>query len=286
MMNKLQLIQKQEMRTVWNVFFTLVFMVIFSVLGFGQGTWIQKNNLYSPLNAPYSAVIGNKAYVNGMDGYYNNSSVIEEYDQVTDTWSYTTTIPFGTQGINFMLAINNKLYLSSVSGAVYEFDPSTNIWTPKANFLGGARFGSFYFSVGGKGYVGGGYAYPNYMSDFYEYDPIVDTWTAKPQYAGGIVARAASFVIGNKGYVGIGETGPYDNFTRFFEYDPTLEQWTQKASFGGGGRKLAASFSINSRGYIGSGAFYNSNDNGLLDMWEFEPTSNTSAPKRSASWVY
>ena len=47
----------------------------------------------------------------------------------------------------------------------WEYDPSTNVWTQKADFGGGARSGAVGFSIGSKGYIGTGGA-----NDFWEYD--------------------------------------------------------------------------------------------------------------------
>ena len=44
-----------------------------------------------------------------------------------------------------------------VTNDFWEYDPSTNTWTQKADFGGTARNWAVGFSIGNKGYIGTGY---------------------------------------------------------------------------------------------------------------------------------
>src|SRR6185503_2590366 len=83
----------------------------------------------------------------------------------------------------------------------WEYDPSLDSWTQKADFGGTAREGAVGLSIGGKGYIGTGKDSSGERNDFWEYDPVTNTWLQKPDYPGGIVSRASSFTISDKVYI-------------------------------------------------------------------------------------
>src|SRR5439155_1183684 len=148
----------------------------------------------------------------------------------------------------------------------WEYDPSTNVWTQKANFGGPARENAVGFSIGSKGYVGTGYNFGGVYKDFWEYDPISNIWTRRADFGGTARYVAVGFSIGSKGYVGTGNDGILKK--DFWEYDPATNSWTQKADFGGAPRWFAAGLSIGSKGYLGTGIDYPIRFN---DFWEYTP---------------
>ena len=154
----------------------------------------------------------------------------------------------------------------------WEYDPSTDSWTQKADFGGTGRSGAVGFSVGSKGYIGTGLSYLNYYpyyqfnNDFWEYDPSANSWTQNASFGGTVRYLAVGFSIGNKGYIGTGG----NHYNDFWEYDPSTDAWTQKANFGGTGRLGAVGFSIGSKGYIGTG----DDGNFRNDFWEYDPSFN------------
>ncbi|MEP7109701.1 MAG: kelch repeat-containing protein [Ferruginibacter sp.] len=154
----------------------------------------------------------------------------------------------------------------------WEYDPSIDAWTQKADFAGGARYNAVGFSIGNKGYVGTGnnrnYGEFGIKKDFWEYDPATNTWTQKADFGGAARYQATGFSIGSKGYIGTGWTDSGQT-NDFWEYNPVINTWTQKADFGGTARELATGFSIGSKGYIGNG-FVPQND-----FWEYDPETNT-----------
>ena len=191
-----------------------------------------------------------------------------------DVWVQKANIQ-GIRGNAVGFSINGKGYVgvgaNSYSNDLWEFDPATNTWTQKANFIGTSRNSAFAFVVGSKAYVGGGTDNISDKNDVYEYNPLNNTWTQKADYPLATIANAAAFSIGNKGYVGTGRNGAYT--TAFYEYDPSTDIWTQKANFGGTARYYAVGFSIGSKGYITTGMsntpLYNT------DLWEYDPGTNT-----------
>lgn len=193
-------------------------------------------------------------------------------------------------------SIGNKGYIglghynSGISGEVifgdlWEYDPATNAWTQKADYLGGPSYAATAFVIDNFVYVGSGtgpFTFP-----FYKYDSTVNSWSniALPP-SGNLDGQ--SFTIGDKGYFvtlfntyeyhpasdnwitkspppitgmswyscfGTGDDGfiLYPNNIGFYEYEPTMDSWIIRDSFPGplGGR--VSSFPINGNPYILSG---------------------------------
>lgn len=181
------------------------------------------------------------------------------------------------------LSINGKGYIGTgrIPGFpafltdFWEYDPSTEVWTQKADFIG-ACSNAVSFVIGDKGYVGTGRIFGFSASQFfYEYDAALNTWTQKAN-----VPRAASnavgFSIGNKGYVGALDSSQGD----FWEYDPTADAWTRKADFGGVPREGVIGFNLNDQGYIGLGRNPGGSGTYYSDIWKYDPLSDTWEEKK------
>lgn len=231
--------------------------------------------------------IGTKGYMG--TGYGNGLITFNdfwEYDQTTDTWSQKADFPGGarTSAIGFSIGSNGYIgtgldkadtLIGIAQKDFWEYSPSSNSWTRKADLAGPERYGAVGFRIGSKGYVGTGDNFDpsfNDRNDFWEYDPATDTWLKKANFAGLGRVYASGFSIGNKGYLGLGNTGtsrPKD----FYEYDPDLDLWSQKANFGGDGRIAAFGSSDSNFGYIGLGSI--SFGNITSDFWRYNPISDT-----------
>src|SRR5437763_10070835 len=124
-------------------------------------------------------------------------------------------------GINF----NNA---TSYFADFWEYDPSINTWTRKADFGGGAQGAAFGFSIGTKGYIGGG---QTGSPTFWEWDQASNVWTQKTNFTLGSRTTGVGLAINGKGYMGTG-SGQAD----MWEYDTTLNAWTQKANLPSNGR--------------------------------------------------
>lgn len=134
----------------------------------------------------------------------------------------------------------------------WEYDPASNSWTQKADFPT-VNHGAVAFSVGKKGYVGGG-SYLN--NEFYCYDPSLNTWqpiAPCPLSAG----ETQGFSVQGKGYVYLAN--------QLAQYDPSSNSWTLMAdsphSFGA----WSCAFSASGSGFILSGHV----------LYEFKPSQNT-----------
>ena len=152
------------------------------------------------------------------------------------------------------------------------------VWTQKASFAGSARGDAFSFSIGNKGYVGGGEdTSNNYVNDFWEYDASSNTWTQKANFVGGARWQAMSFSIGLKGYVVSGQ-GSSVIYSDCWEYDPSSNTWIQMANLPTEGRSAGIGFSIGNKGYMGTGYGCSPppcTETNHKDFWEYNPATNT-----------
>ncbi len=254
--------------------------------------------------------IGNKGYVglgvmkNGsnFEYVYNNnystSILLFEYDPSVNLWTRKALFPENTGRYGMAgFSIGNKGYLglgflydNSYSGTnyvknqFYEYNPTSDTWTRKADFpVVGIRY-AVAFNIGSKGYVGTGQKViadqyvgaPSFSNDFWEYNPATDIWTQKANFGGTARAYAAGFSIGSKGYIGAGDDGVRKN--DFWEYNPSTDAWTQMANFGGAARQSAVGFSIGNKGYLGTGNVPNPTTTNTAfnystkDIWEYSAT--------------
>ncbi|MBL0070349.1 MAG: hypothetical protein IPP34_00180 [Bacteroidetes bacterium] len=126
-------------------------------------------------------------------------------------------------------------------------------WNYIGNYNGGNCDLTFYFTIGQKGYVGGGRTSISiFKSDFWEFNPTNNTWTQLADYLGGDKGQQIAFASPVKGYVGLGFDGNAF-FNDFYEYNPLTNIWSQKATFPGSGRYSSLSFYINGYGYVATG---------------------------------
>jgi N-acetylneuraminic acid mutarotase len=112
-------------------------------------------------------------------------------------------------------------------------------------------------------------------------------WITRADFGGDARSQAASFVIGDTAYVGTGFVGVNvgGNAKDFWSYDPVKDNWSQVASlidpanpYGHNlARTGAVGFAIGNMGYIctGSDSLYQL----VQDLWAFDPSHNTWAPK-------
>ncbi|HTI10574.1 MAG TPA: hypothetical protein VL832_18525 [Puia sp.] len=137
---------------------------------------------------------------------------------------------------------------------------------PSLGLAATARSRGVSFSIGDKGYAGGGVLTSDLSGaafiDFWEYDPATNVWTQKADLPGAR-STATGFSIDNKGYIGNRD---------FWEYDPATNTWTRKADFRGAGTSGATGFSIGNKGYMGTGI--DSLSQSTNDFWQFDPITN------------
>lgn len=175
-----------------------------------------------------------------------------------------------------MLAIGNQIYagLGHFNGAGpnilfedwWQYDPATNAWTQKADYLGGPMYHSAGFTIGNKGYVGTGRnPAAQLVKTFFCYDPATNTWEQKANFPGVGRRGGVGFAIGDFGYIG---TGSY--YSDFYKYDPSNDTWSPVASMPTAGRISAVGFELDGYGYVGTG----STSGAQKDFWQYDPNTN------------
>jgi len=202
--------------------------------------------------------------------------------QLPDTW--TQKADFGGIGRNGAVgfSIGTKGYIGTGNVGTpsnqnlrkdfWEYDPSTDSWSQKADFGGTARVWAIGFGLNSKGYIGTGRDGSS-TKDFWEYDPVTNIWIKKSDFVGTARYGLVGFCIGDTAYMGTGYDGQSVN--DFWAYIPSSDTWIQKNNFGGSGRFGAVAFNIGNKGYIGTGNA-GTPSVGILknDFWEYDPTND------------
>lgn len=122
-------------------------------------------------------VIGTKAYVGtGTDEDLMRKDFYA-YNQTSNSWSQIADMPTPGRSACSGFAIGNQGFIvfgtdGGMKKELWEYHLGFDMWFQRKDYESDARKGGFAFSVGGKGYAGGGKANVNGVrSDFYEYIP-------------------------------------------------------------------------------------------------------------------
>jgi N-acetylneuraminic acid mutarotase len=273
------------------------------------GNWIRKAEYNG--NARRKAacfVIGDTAYVGtgqgtGSDNTAHGLNDFWKYDPVKDTW--TTIAALGPNGVDVngiqniysrfgasAFTVGSKGYVTTgysntnnnVFGPLkdtWEYDPATNSWAQKADFLGNARLSAVGFGLGDYGYVGTGTAAEgsgtNY-ADFYKFTPGAAGTPGTWSIADGLKDKrtdAVAFVIKDSAYVVTGSGSGTSSISRMYVYDANNDQWLERwqitnatdGSFDDDYttivRSGAVAFVINNKAYLATGTSSNT--------WEYNP---------------
>lgn len=178
----------------------------------------------------------------------------------------------------FDTEIDGKFYCGPRINHFYEYNPTTNIWTRKADFLGVSRHSNVAFTHNGLAYVGLGNAESDNFSlkDMWQYDPGKDQWKKLSDFPGAPRAGATCIVIDGKAYIGLGSNteaiDTYQELNDFWEYDIENDQWKQLSNFPGGKRIATNHFVINDVGYVIGGATFG---NEKKDVWKYFPETDS-----------
>lgn len=185
-------------------------------------------------------------------GGTNNVGTIFEYNKTSNTYTkkidLTTangSLPFGA----LVKATNNKLYgLTSGGGAnslgtLFEYDPSTNTYTKRADFngnsstqLGGVPYGSLVeFSGNSKLYGICKQGGSSNQGTIFEFDPSTNTFTKKiDMLAANGYSAFGSLVEASSKLYGMTSLGTgSSSLGVIFEYDPSTNTYTKKIDFTG-----------------------------------------------------
>ncbi len=244
----------------------------------------------------------------GNVGCFHNS--FYEYDPEADIWTQKANIPTAVVGA-VAVAVNGKGYvgLGSRSNATYpdvcsvlwhEYDPETDTWAARQNFMNledAVSSYSGYFSavteasavaVGTDIYVFGGHIklYGNSVSlskdDLRKYNTLTDTWATISTELGGNRKEALGVFLDGKVYAGGGSDG--EPTQDFHEYDPATDTWTQKADIPLPYTTRIASATAGGKAYFVGGYAPNLlNSSNIISskIHEYDPVTNVWTEKAS-----
>jgi N-acetylneuraminic acid mutarotase len=143
----------------------------------------------------------------------------------------------------------------------WEFDPASNCWTQKADYIGNNGNGDqdlTAIGINGIGYVGLGQFGDD---EHFKYDPATNIWTQIANAPISSFANTDPFVINGKGY--------YPNYPgspgSLYMFDPILDTWTAVAAMPISVGHRNPTFAIGSKGYFKNGTSF----------FEFDPATNT-----------
>jgi hypothetical protein len=196
------------------------------------------------------------------------------------TWQKLSDFPANGRVGGSGFATGGKLYFGTgLAPDLYpmkdfwEYDPSTDSWTRKADFPALITYATG-LSVDGKGYFALGKLGGNYYTTMVRYDPEYDFWVSVTANPGpGSSMDSPGFVIDGKAYIpAAGE---------MYMFDPLTMTWTRKSypaelGYMGG----PAAFSINGKGYLGVGWVSQKNAN-VSDFYEYDPETDAWTKKAS-----
>jgi len=202
---------------------------------------------------------------------------IWEYNDATDQWKLVSTIPDFDSNLVIrtkVFVIGSKAYIYC-EGKLWEFNPSDNSVTPKADCPDQLSYPSC-FAVNGKGYVAtGGHSGLTLLKSVYEYDPATDHWTKKSDFGGAVRREATGFAVGGKGYIACGELpkeiGPGEfqwiDTNDVWEYSPETDTWTQIANYPGANSFYKVAGVIGQKAIIGTGKSWEGPVFFLSEFW-------------------
>ena len=263
---------------------TALFLFNFLVLHvmYAQDYWLQKDTVNgAPKSAASSFVLENRAYlVAGTDDFeYKRKMYSYRADQ--DDWD--NEVSLGGDGGDGLARVGATSFALTHGGQtkgyvalgqtqtiafmndLWEYDPTTEAWTQKANFTGAPRREAVSFVIANKAYVGTGNSGSGLLADFFTYDPTTNSWAQISDFAGTARRAAVAFSMESYGFVGTGDDGTLRN--DFWMFNPQTDQWIQKANFPGGPRSGACGWAAFPVCYLGTGedaahTFQN-------DLWEY-----------------
>jgi len=273
---------------------TLSFISLFAYAQ--QATEIDPKSLKLPQYASLSAITsaiaspqqGMMVYNNGTasNWYYDGTTWVElsgnkiDSTTVSEFWGRLKDFTGSSRRYFATFVIGGKGYVCCGRFGVspfydtkelWEYDPTIDKWTRKADFPGVRREYASSFVINGKAYVGIGYGDTGALQDFYEYDPLTNTWAAKANFGGGQRQQAASFSISGLGYISCGRDASFNYMYDTWEYNPTTNSWSAKANLPISTGFQTISFAFNSLGYLG---LYNSSTT-TTSIYRYNPSSNS-----------
>ncbi len=246
------------------------------------------SNYDNPINPGSTLTLFNsKFYAVSYNGGFNDQGTLFEYDYaaatVTKKLNFNTAengrIPYGRPAL-----LNGKIYgvcntgPQPNAGCIWEYDPSTTVYSRKYNFdlpgAGGTSYGptSSPVAYNGKlyGTTGGGYGV------FYEYDPVTSIYTKTDfQPTGGVFPIGEPTLYNDKFY-GMTSAGGAGNGGTVYSYDPATGTLTNLYSvLNSGSSQPTGGFTVYNNKLYGATNSGGTNNVGGIIM--YDPVANTAS---------
>ena len=228
--------------------------------------------------------IGTRGYVGlgvGLGGLLSSSFYAFIPSENNGMGKWYTMPSFSSVGrhsaVGFTIGTKGYVGLGTSGGIFradfYEYNPSTNQWTAKDSYGGGARTAATCFvTTSNKAYVGlGYYSIPvsgGMNSDFWEFDPALSSgsqWKQVFNFIGLRRHNAVGFGVGANGYLGTGTTGDIE-LKDFFILEPTINETVEST--------LVVRWDITSSIMTATGNF----------AWDIKDLTDTSPYALSVGW--
>jgi hypothetical protein len=265
-----------------------ILFVLTIILGpsssYAQGAWAPKDSVNgAPRSVASAFVLYGEGYVLGGLDHDGFRRKVYSYDFWTDDWDDELSIGGASgdgldRGSACSFAINDKGYIclgqgetNPFFGDLWEYDPITDTWTQKANFIGSPRRQAVAFVIDDYAYVGTGIDANGLQKDMYRYNPQSNVWTQLNDFGGTARKEAAGFSMGDQGYIGTGDDGVMRN--DFWQYEPTTDTWTEKTAFPGTPRKGSVGWGQFPSAFVALGEDINFDYK--KDVWEYNYYSDS-----------
>ncbi|MDG1841771.1 MAG: T9SS type A sorting domain-containing protein [Crocinitomicaceae bacterium] len=255
-----------------------IFFIVLPFSFFCQDIWTIMDSIKgAPRSVASSFVLNNQGYVLGGLDDEGFRRKMHSYNYIQDDWDNEASIggPNGAglnRGSASAFSIKNKGYVCLGQGQtngffkdLWEFDPSTETWSQKADFIGSQRRQAVGFAIDTFGYVGTGVDAFGFKKDMYKYDPSNNSWVQINDFGGSARKEAVGFAMGGQAYIGTGDDGV--KLSDFWQYEPISDLWIQKANFPGSPRKGAVGWGIFPQAFISTGE--DENHVYTNDLWEY-----------------
>lgn len=177
-------------------------------------------------------------------------------------WSEVGTIPFfdhhtngyGVDGKGYAIQGTPLSGLGESQNRLWEYDPSTQVWTHIAMVEGPGRRVSIGDDMDGKYYFGFGYGGENFedLSDLWVFDPSDMSFTELTPCP--CVGRSHPAFVAYEGKIFMGSgSGPDNDLNDWWVYDIAEDSWSQKENIPGPIRHHPFQFAIDDGIFVGGG---------------------------------
>ncbi len=246
------------------------------------------SNYDNPVNPGSTlALFNSKFYAVTYNGGFNDQGTLFMYDYtagtVTKKLNFNTAengrIPYGRPAL-----LNGKIYGTCYTGpqpdagCIWEYDPSTTVYSRKYNFdlpgSGGTSYGptSAPVAYNGKlyGTTGGGYGV------FYEFDPATNVFTKKDFQPTGSTFPIGEPTLYNNKFYGMTSAGGAANGGTIYSYDPATGTLTNLYSVQNSGTSQpTGGFAVYNNKLYGATNSGGANNVGGIIM--YDPATNTAS---------